>query len=216
MKKSILIHELTYRQDDALEKIEQANILVCGIGALGSNLVENLYRQGFIQLTAIDDDIVEEHNIGTQTYCLYDVGSPKVVALSRKIYRDIQCQLQSIQERLTKKNISILSDYDLVIDTFDNHYSRKLVSEYCKEHKIACLHGGMSDDGYSQVVWNNNYIVPKDYEDAVDICEYPLARNLVVLTSTFLAEIIMKYVIFNTCFNLDFTLGDLKTCVGKA
>jgi molybdopterin-synthase adenylyltransferase len=210
MNNNILAHELAYREEEAIEKIKNANIFVCGVGAIGSNLADNLLRQGFSDITVIDDDVVEEHNIGTQSYCIYDVGIPKTKALSRKVFRDIKQQIQVYNERLTDTNINILSNYDLIIDVFDNQKSRVLVTEYCENNDIHCVHAGMSGDGYFQIIWNEKYIVPNDDEDAIDICEYPLARNLVMLTVSFLSEIIVKYMVLGEKINLEFTLGDLK------
>ncbi len=37
---------------------------ICGTGALGSHLADNLVRQGARKLAVIDCDRVEQHNIG--------------------------------------------------------------------------------------------------------------------------------------------------------
>lgn len=44
-------------------------------------------------------------------------------------------------------------------------------------------------DGYGEVVWDEVYMVPQDAgTGAVDVCDYPLARNLVMLVVTMLSE----------------------------
>lgn len=40
------VHEELYRGKDLFEKIKTRRIVVCGCGAIGSNLVDNLIRQG--------------------------------------------------------------------------------------------------------------------------------------------------------------------------
>ena len=52
-------HEGLYRGDNALEKLGQIRLTVCGAGAVGSNLVNNLVRQGIRKITVIDFDRVE-------------------------------------------------------------------------------------------------------------------------------------------------------------
>jgi len=210
MKEEILIHELAFRPEGTYDKICDAKILVCGVGALGSNLIDNLSRQGFSNITILDYDVVEMHNIGTQTYCSYDLGKSKVSAAQRKLYRDINCEVGIIDTELTNDNTTLLEGYNLIVDTFDNSTARAIVSEYCVDNNIPCVHAGMSDDGYSQVVWNDNYAIPHD-NDADDICDYPLARNLALITASLLAEVIMQFIASNEKKNLDFTLMDMKT-----
>src|ERR1051326_7733940 len=62
------LHEALYRGQEAIAKLGQAQITICGAGALGSHLIDTLARQGVRRLTVIDMDRVEEHNIGTQIY----------------------------------------------------------------------------------------------------------------------------------------------------
>lgn len=62
---SITQHERLSRGQTAMEKLETARIVVCGVGALGSQLVDNLARHGAKNLLVIDKDRVEDHNIGT-------------------------------------------------------------------------------------------------------------------------------------------------------
>ncbi len=70
----LYLHEMLYRGRDAIEKLAKASITICGAGALGSLLADNLARQGAARLAVIDFDRVEAHNIGTQLYRREDVG----------------------------------------------------------------------------------------------------------------------------------------------
>ena len=212
---SHLMHELSYRSEGAIDKVQQVRILVCGVGAIGSNLVDNLVRQGFGNIDILDYDVVEAHNIGTQTYGVYDVGQFKVDALSRKIYRDTKMVVNGLNKELVVDNKDILQGYDLIIDTFDNNAARKTVFDYCSELDIDCVHAGMSSDGYAQVVWNDKYIVPQDNEDAIDVCDYPLARNLVLIISSLLSEVIMQFVVNEIKKNLELTLKDMTLHVAS-
>ena len=68
-------------------------------------------------------------------------------------------------------------------------------------------------DGYAEVVWNENYSVPVDAEGE-DVCEYPLARNLAVVTAALVSEAVMRYIIDGRKLSAAFTLGDLL-CLRK-
>lgn len=50
---------------------------------------------------------------------------------------------------------------------------------HCRETCLPCLHVGLFAD-YGEAIWNDTYRVPSDAGQ--DVCDYPLARNLVLLT----------------------------------
>src|SRR5437763_13320220 len=77
-------HEEIYRGPDRLARLASVPLTLCGAGALGSLLADNLARQGFRQLKVIDRDRVEEHNVGTQLYGESDVGGWKVDVLRNR------------------------------------------------------------------------------------------------------------------------------------
>ena len=58
-------HEAIYRGAEQVAKLVDHRLTICGAGALGSQLADNLARQGFRQLLVIDRDRIEEHNVGT-------------------------------------------------------------------------------------------------------------------------------------------------------
>ena len=59
----------------------------CGAGALGSQLPNNLARQGFKDLRVNDRDRIEEHNVGTQLYGESNIGAWKVEVLCQRLFR---------------------------------------------------------------------------------------------------------------------------------
>lgn len=200
-------HEQIYRGEDLLDKLKLVKVTICGIGALGSNLADNLARQGFSSLKVIDKDRVEDHNISTQLYGENDVGALKVDALRNKLFRNIGTEIETIGKELTSSNVNkLLKGSNLVIDAFDNSSSRQLVQDECR--KIPCLHCGLFED-YGEVIWNDHYKTPKDQPG--DICDYPLARNIVMLTVIVATEEVLDF-----CLNKprqkswSITLKDLK------
>ena len=73
------------------------NILICGVGAIGSNLTARLVNdlKGEHQITILDKDVVEERNItaGTQFYTRETLGFPKVDALQFLIEKQYQREI---------------------------------------------------------------------------------------------------------------------------
>lgn len=77
-----------------------------------------------------------------------------------------------------------------MVDCLDNRAGRLCVQEACRQYQIPLLHGGMNGD-YAEVVWDAAYTVPSGAGE--DVCDYPLARNLVTLTVSTLAESILTW-----------------------
>ncbi len=205
----LFLHEGIYRGKEALQKLGQIHVTLCGAGALGSLLADNLTRQGFRQLSAIDDDRVELHNVGTQLYRQEDVGAFKVDVLRGHCFRAAGVEIGTFNKRLTENTVhKFLRGSTLVVDTFDNSTSRRIISEYCGQNSLACLHLGMNAD-FGEVHWNEAYRVPQDVV-ARDVCEYPLARNLILLVVSAGSEAILRLVLDNRKENYSITLKDLK------
>ena len=207
--KDLYLHEGIYRGQEAIQKLGQLQVTLCGAGALGSLLADNLARQGFRQLTAIDDDRVELHNVGTQLYRQEDVGAFKVDVLRGHCFRAAGIEIGTFNKRLTESSVhKFLRGASLVVDTFDNSASRRIVSEYCRQNSLACLHLGMNAD-FGEVHWNEAYHVPQDVV-AMDVCEYPLARNLILLVVAAGSEAILRYALEARKENYSITLKDLS------
>jgi tRNA A37 threonylcarbamoyladenosine dehydratase len=52
-------HESIYRGADKIAKLAMQRLTICGAGALGSHLADNLARQGFRDMRVIDRDRIE-------------------------------------------------------------------------------------------------------------------------------------------------------------
>jgi molybdopterin/thiamine biosynthesis adenylyltransferase len=203
---SIFFHEQLHRTPALMAQIKDFPVTVCGAGALGANLTENLARSGFCKLVVIDRDRIEERNLSTQPYYKSDVGAYKAKILTNTLYRALGVTVDGRSKELTAANApQLLRDTSLVIDTFDNSVARQAVKDYCKEAKLPCLHVGLASD-YGEVIWNDIYRVPSSAND--DVCDYPLARNLVMLTVAVACEVIITFVASGQRQSFTVTLGD--------
>jgi hypothetical protein len=99
----------------------------------------------------------------------------------------------------------LLAESALVVDVFDNSASRRILKEYAASAGVACLHAGLAGD-YAEVVWNEIYRVPSAAQD--DVCDYPLARNLVTLAVAVACESIVGFVAHGVRRSHTITLGD--------
>jgi molybdopterin/thiamine biosynthesis adenylyltransferase len=196
---------------DALARLAELRVVICGAGAIGSNLADNLARQGFTSLCAIDHDRIEEHNVGTQLYGESEVGVWKVEALRNRLFRAVGVELEAVRKELAAQNAgALLKGAGLVIDAFDNSASRALVQQTCRAANTPCLHVGLFED-YCEVVWDEHYRVPNDpapQAGAVAVCDYPLARNLVLLSVAIASEVVMGFALDGSRAQWSATLRD--------
>ncbi len=189
-----------------MSAIENFPVTVCGAGALGANIVESLARSGFCQLRVIDRDRIEERNLSTQPYYRSDIGAFKAKILANNLYRALGVSIDVHPKELTSANADRrLAKSAAVIDTFDNSVGRQAVKDYCASVSIPCVHVGLAAD-YSEIIWNQHYRVPTAAND--DVCDYPLARNLVMLTVAVACEVIVRFVATKEQQNLTCTIGD--------
>lgn len=183
-------------------------ITICGAGTLGGNLAENLARMGMAVLSVIDHDIVEGDNTANQPYSSSHVGKPKTKALAEVLYLAVGAKVSGINKKLTAANANaLLANSDIVIDAFDNHNSRKIVSKACEEAGLPCLHCGLGADGYGEVIWNERYKVPSDGEN--DPCGNRRNRNMSLLVVAAATNAIMAFQNEGTKGSYTVTLKDL-------
>jgi molybdopterin/thiamine biosynthesis adenylyltransferase len=203
------VHEEKYRGEDLLKKIADCQITVCGAGAIGSNLVDNMIRQGFRKISVIDFDRVEDHNRHTQLYGRRDVGQLKTAALKSLAFNSLGVTIIDLTKKLDVDNVGkLLMKDSLIIDGFDNPEARRLVTVYCQKNGIPCLHVGLYKD-MAEVTWNYIYRIP-DKVKGMDVCEYPLARNIILLAVVTATESVIRYLSKGVEESYTITLKDFK------
>jgi molybdopterin/thiamine biosynthesis adenylyltransferase len=202
----IFYHEQLYRSSELMARVRELPVTVCGAGALGANITENLARAGFGKLQVIDRDRVEERNLATQPYYRSDIGAQKAKIVGNMLYRALGVAVDAQAVELTPANAKKLLDRSaLVIDTFDNSVARQAVKEWCEASAVPCLHVGLAVD-YAEVIWNEIYRVPSPTND--DVCDYPLARNLVMLAVAVACEVVVDFAATGERRSYTLTLGD--------
>ena len=96
-------------------------VLLIGAGGIGSYLIPILNRLGVYQVTAFDDDKVEQKNLRYQNFSADDLGELKVYCFSSDMGGMYEAQPYLV---LTEKQ---LQGYDLVICCADNLAVRKML-----------------------------------------------------------------------------------------
>ncbi len=109
---------------DNLEKLKNTNIIVFGLGGVGSYVAEALARCGVGRMTVVDKDTVDITNINRQLYALQStIGKNKAdVAKERILDINPQCEVNAIVKMYLPENANEfnLSQYDYIVDAIDN------------------------------------------------------------------------------------------------
>ena len=106
---------------DLQQKFSSACVAVCGLGGLGSNVAISLARAGVGTLHLIDFDKVDISNLHRQQYAVSQLGMYKTEAMKQTLSEIAPyCEVVTHTVKLTEKNLSLIADFDIVCECFDN------------------------------------------------------------------------------------------------
>ncbi len=129
------------------QRIQNAKVLVVGLGALGSTISILLARAGVGYLRIVDGDRPELHNLHRQIlYTEADVyqGITKADAAIRHLQEgNSTVRIESVKEFVNAQNVDrILEGMDIVVDALDNISTRYLVNDSAVSAGIPYVFGG--------------------------------------------------------------------------
>ncbi|MEW6009563.1 MAG: HesA/MoeB/ThiF family protein [Candidatus Omnitrophota bacterium] len=128
------------------EKIRNGKILIIGAGGLGAPAALYLAAAGIGTLGLVDPDRVEISNLQRQViHFSPDLGKPKVISAKEKIIAlNPDVKVVVYEERILAQNIlSLIKDYDFVIDGTDNFPAKFLINDACVFAKKPFSHAGI-------------------------------------------------------------------------
>lgn len=128
---------------DKVKKLNNARVLVIGLGGVGGILTETLVRNGIENITIIDNDIVDITNKNRQIIALDStIGKNKTEVLKDRLL-DINsnCKVEVISDFIDKNNIDLLfkNPVDYVIDACDTVSTKILLIEECLKRNIKVI-----------------------------------------------------------------------------
>jgi adenylyltransferase/sulfurtransferase len=116
------------------KKLKASSVLIVGVGGLGTPSAMYLAAAGVGRIGIVDFDVVEKSNLHRQVlYSEKDIGRSKAeVARERLIQINPNIDIELHKVRLDSSNaLSILKDYDVILDGTDNFPTRYLVNDAC-------------------------------------------------------------------------------------
>ena len=141
-------------KEEGIERLQSANILIVGLGGVGSFATEFLVRAGIGNLTIVDGDTVDITNINRQLPALNStIGKNKTDVVAERIL-DInpEINLKKINEFLEPERMEeILTQekFDYVLDCIDSLSPKLALIITCKRKKIKLVSamgaGGKTD-----------------------------------------------------------------------
>jgi len=141
-------------KEEGIERLQSANILIVGLGGVGSFAAEFLVRSGIGNLTIVDGDTVDITNINRQLPALNStIGKNKTDVVAERIL-DInpKINLKKINEFLEPERMEeILTQekFDYVLDCIDSLSPKLALIITCKRKKIKLISamgaGGKTD-----------------------------------------------------------------------
>ena len=141
-------------KEEGIERLQSANILIVGLGGVGSFAAEFLVRSGIGNLTIVDGDTVDITDINRQLPALNStIGKNKTDVVAERIL-DInpEINLKKINEFLEPERMEeILTQekFDYVLDCIDSLSPKLALIITCKRKKIKLVSamgaGGKTD-----------------------------------------------------------------------
>lgn len=142
---------------DSQRKLQQARVLIIGVGGLGCPAAQYLAAAGIGTLGLADFDSVSVSNLHRQIlYTPEDVGLKKAVVAAQRLQRqNPQISVVAHDVRVNAENIEqLLNEYDLLIDGTDNFETRYLLNDACVMAGKPLVYGAIYQYEGHVAVWN--------------------------------------------------------------
>jgi len=121
-------------QEGVFQKIQNAKILLLGVGGVGGVCLDCLLRSGVVDITIVDFDSFDETNQNRQLYSELYIGVSKVQSLKNH-YKNI---------KIIEKRIDVawvegfdFSSYDIVLDAIDDREAKIALAMKCHKKLIS-------------------------------------------------------------------------------
>jgi len=128
---------------DDFKKLENANIILLGVGGVGSFCLDCLYRSGVTNITIVDFDTYDDTNQNRQMWSELHEGENKVEAL-QKHYPEIKI----IDKRIDEEWVWDFNfdEFDVVLDAIDDRNAKLALAQKCHKKLISAFGGAKRMD----------------------------------------------------------------------
>lgn len=129
---------------DNIEKLKKSNVLICGVGGVGSYVLEALTRVGVGSITIVDKDIVDVTNINRQLIALNSTIGMDKVEVAKNRCKDINpdININALKIKIDSESISSIfsnTNFDYVVDCVDNIEAKVAIIRYANQYGLKCI-----------------------------------------------------------------------------
>lgn len=129
--------------EEGLRKLQNATVMVLGVGGVGSHCIEALARSGVGRLILVDNDKVSLTNINRQSIAYHStVGAYKTKLMKDRIW-DISSEIEVIthEKFILPDNLHEIFDrkVDYIVDAIDTVTAKLALVEYAARHEISII-----------------------------------------------------------------------------
>lgn len=141
--------------DAGLQRLQDACVMVVGIGGVGSSCAEALVRGGVGHLIFVDGDAVAPSNVNRQTLAFCSTVGQRKVDVMRAMAADINpnAVVETVDEFLLPEAVPQLfasvSRPDIVVDAIDTVSAKIALAQFCQNEgisEIASMGGANKQD----------------------------------------------------------------------
>lgn len=119
---------------DDFSKLQNAKVLLLGVGGVGGHCLDCLSRSGVVHVTIVDFDTYDESNQNRQMWSELHEGEVKVEAL-KKHYPHVEIINVHIDEQWVWD--FDFDEYDLVLDAIDDTKAKLALAQKCYKKLIS-------------------------------------------------------------------------------
>lgn len=134
---------------NALCKLQNSNVMIVGLGAVGSYIASYLAKSQVGNLILVDNDNVDISNLHRQYYFESQINKKKTNALKEELEEmNSQLNITLVDRFLTEnffEDIPIYPNIDLIINCSDEpnvDTTSRIVAKYAMQHRIPHIIGG--------------------------------------------------------------------------
>lgn len=125
-----------------INKLNNTNVLLVGIGGVGGITFEMLVRCGVENITIVDYDTFEESNLNRQILSLTsNIGQKKIdVAKKRALEINSKCKINTILGKVDSNMLNNLpSNFDYIIDACDDLKAKVALVKYAVKNNVKII-----------------------------------------------------------------------------
>ena len=153
------------------QNIQNLRIGVVGVGSVGSLVAETLARIGVSEITLIDPDRIETHNLDRFLYGKKSrIGELKVIRAKTELAENSTASrstIRAIQSGIEFEDAYLEAlDCDLIVSCVDRPVARDVLNYIAIAHLIPVIEGGVAvdvasqDNEFNSARWRSHIVIP--------------------------------------------------------